>query len=223
MSRRVVDLTHLVEPGMTTYPGLPGPEITDHLSRAASRDRYESGTEFQIGRISMVANTGTYLDAPFHRFADGTDLAKVDLTAVADVPGVLVDAIGAQRPGIDASAFDGLTVAGRALLIRTGWDRRWGTAGYGDAGHPFLTADAVDWIVGQGPTVVGIDSVNIDDMADGTRPAHTGLLAAGILIVEHLSGLHQLPADGFRFHAAPVPVAGMGTFPVRAYAVLDAA
>ncbi len=222
MPRHVVDLTHPVEPGMTTYPGLPGPEITDHLSRADSRERYASGTEFQIGRISMVANTGTYLDAPFHRFDGGTDLAKVDLAAVADVPGVLLDLTGAG-PGISAAAFDALAVAGQAVLIRTDWDRRWGTPGYGDAGHPFLTADAVDRLVALGPSVVGIDSVNIDDMADGARPAHTGLLAAGILIVEHLTGLRHLPASGFRFHCAPVPVAGMGTFPVRAYAVVDEA
>ena len=217
---RLVDLTHPVRAGMTTYPGLPGPELVDHLSREASRERYEPGTEFQIGRITMVANTGTYLDVPFHRFADGGDLADLDLSRVVDVPGLLVDASGAGR-AIGRELFDGLDVAGRAVLVRTGWDRHWGTDGYAADDHPFVTGAAAEWLAGQGVALVGIDSVNIDDMADGSRPAHTGLLAAGVPIVEHLTGLGALPADGFRFHAAPVPVVGMGTFPVRAYALVD--
>ncbi|RIV40329.1 cyclase family protein [Micromonospora radicis] len=218
---RLVDLSHVVRHGMTTYPGLPGPHIEDHLSREESRTRYAPGTEFQIGRVTLVANTGTYLDAPFHRFADGGDLSQVPLSRLVDVPGVLVDVSGSSTPAIGVDAFAGLTVGGRAVLVRTGWDRHWGTAHYGAADHPFLTAEAVSWLVSQGPAVVGIDSVNIDDMADLHRPAHTGLLAAGIPIVEHLCGLDQLPAEGFRFHAAPVAVAGMGTFPIRAYALID--
>lgn len=206
---------------MLTHPGLPGPEISDHLSRAASRERYPPGTEFQIGRISLVANTGTYLDTPFHRYAGGTDLAGVDLARLVDVDGLLVDATGAGQRGIGPDQMDGHRVAGRAVLLRTGWDRHWGTDRYGAAEHPYLTAEAASWLAAQQPAVVGIDSVNIDDLADLTRPAHTALLGAGIPIVEHLRGLGQLPPTGFRFHAPPVAVAGMGTFPVRAYAILD--
>jgi kynurenine formamidase len=204
---------------MTTYPGLPGPEIQDHLSRAASRERYAPGTEFQIGRITMVANTGTYLDAPFHRFQDGVDLAGLDLARLVDLPGVLVDATGAGA-AVGPTAFGTAELTGRAVLVRTGWDRHWRTPEYGAAGHPHLTAAATDLLVRQRPALVGIDSVNIDDMADPSRPAHTGLLAAGIPVVEHMAGLDRLPAGGFRFSAAPVAVAGMGTFPVRAYAVI---
>ncbi|GAA4690070.1 cyclase family protein [Phytohabitans rumicis] len=218
----LVELSHVVRHGMTTYPGLPGPYIEDHLSRTASRERYAPGTEFQIGRITLVANTGTYLDTPFHRYAGGDDLARVSLSRLVDVPGVLVDAVDADPPGISAKWFADLDVTGRAVLVRTGWDRHWDTPAYGAAGHPFLRADAVDWLVARQPAVVGIDSVNIDDMADLTRPAHTGLLAAGIPILEHMCGLDRLPPAGFRLHAAPVAVAGMGTFPVRAYALVGA-
>ena len=217
--RRLIELSHVVRHGMITYPGLPGPEISDHLSRAASRERYAPGTEFQIGRITLVANTGTYLDTPFHRFDGGTDLAGVDLSLLVDVPGLLVDATGGG-PAVGPEPLREHPVTGRAVLVRTGWDRHWGTPEYGAAGHPFLTAAAAEWLAGQRPAVVGIDSVNIDDLADPARPAHTALLAAGIPIVEHMRGLDQLPPAGFRFHAAPVAVAGMGTFPVRAYALV---
>jgi len=219
-NRRVVELSHQVEHGMTTYPGLPGPEIGDHVSREQSRQVYAPGVEFQIGWIRLVANTGTYLDTPFHRYAGGTDLAGIDLARIADVDGVLVDATGGDR-AIAPSAFAGKPLAGRAVLVRTGWDLHWRTERYGAPEHPFLTAETVSFLVAQGPALVGIDSVNIDDMADLARPAHTGLLAAGIPIVEHLTGLGQLPPEGFRFHAVPAPIAGMGTFPVRAYAVID--
>jgi kynurenine formamidase len=212
----VIDLSHPIEHGMTTFPGLPGPVIADHLGRADSRHRYAPGTEFQIGVITLVANTGTYVDAPFHRFADGADLAGLDLARLVDVPGVVVDAPGRST---GADAFAGLDVADRAVLVRTGWDRHWRTAAYGSPEHPFLTADAAADLARRGAAVVGIDSVNIDDMADPARPAHTALLGAGIPVVEHLRGLDRLPAAGFRFHAAPVGVVGMGTFPVRAYAL----
>ncbi|MEE1784605.1 cyclase family protein [Streptomyces sp. SP17BM10] len=218
--RTVIDLSHPIEAGMTTYPGLPGPVISDHMSRADSRPRYTPGTEFQIGRIEMVANTGTYLDTPFHRYPDGADLAGLDLALLADVPGVLVDATGAGR-AVGPEALERHEVAGRAVLVRTGWDRHWGTDKYGDPEHPFLTVDAVQWLIAEGAALVGIDSVNIDDMADLDRPAHTRLLGARIPIVEHLGGLDRLPASGFRLHAAPPPVVGMGSFPIRAYAVLD--
>lgn len=219
--RNLIELSHVIRHGMVTYPGLPGPEISDHLTRAASRERYAPGTEFQIGRITLVANTGTYVDAPFHRFAGGTDLAGLDLSRLVDVPAVCVDATGNGR-GVGPEQLAAAEVTGRAVLIHTGWDVRFGTEGYGDPGHPFLTAAGAQWLAERQPAVVGIDSVNIDDMADGTRPAHTTLLAAGIPILEHMTGLDALPAQGFRLHAAPVAVAGMGTFPVRAYALIEA-
>jgi kynurenine formamidase len=220
---RFIDLSHIVEDRMITYPGLPGPVITDHLTREASRERYAPGTEFQIGRIDMVANTGTYLDAPAHRWADGVDLAGLALESLAQLPGVVIRARG---PAIDVDAFErrlveGLQLGGAAVLVHTGWDRHWGTAEYGGADSPFVTRAAAAALVEAGAALVGIDSVNIDDTADGTRPAHTLLLRAGIPIVEHLRGLEQLPdGEPFTFSAVPVPVRGMGTFPVRAFAAV---
>ena len=212
----LIDLSHTVRHGQVTYPGLPAPAISDHLTRDASRARYAPGTEFQIGRIDMVANTGTYLDTPFHRFADGFDLAQLPLACVAGVPGVIVRA---QGPAIDARAFEGLDVTGRAVLVHTGWSRHWATPAYGASGHPFLTADAAQLLVQRRPVLVGIDSVNIDDMADPSRPAHTTLLRAGIPILEHLCELQALSgAASFELFAVPVKVEGMGTFPVRAFA-----
>ncbi len=216
---RVVDLSHTIEHGMITYPGLPGPEISEHLSRAESRTRYAPGTEFTIGCIKMVANTGTYLDTPYHRYPDGSDLSQLDLTRLVDIDCIVVDAPG-NEPGITSAVFAPHAVAGRGVLVRTGWDRHWRTPEYGVASHPFLTADAVAWLVEQEPAVVGIDSVNIDDMSDLARPAHTGLLGAHIPIIEHMRGLDKLPASGFRLHVAPPPVAGMGSFPVRVYALV---
>jgi kynurenine formamidase len=215
---RLIDLSHVVEHGMITYPGLPGPVITDHLTREASRERYAPGTEFQIGRIDMVANTGTYLDAPAHRWADGADLAGLALESLALLPGVIVRDPG---PEIDVSAFDGLEVAGAAVLVHTGWDEHWGSDRYGGPGAPFHTLAAAPALVDRGAALVGIDSVNIDDTADGTRPAHTVLLRAGIPIVEHLRGLEQVrDGERFTFTAVPVAVRGMGTFPVRAFAAV---
>jgi arylformamidase len=220
--RRVVDLTHVVEHAMTTYPGLPGPELGVHLGREESRAVYAPGTEFEIGRISMVANTGTYLDAPRHRFADGADLADVPLARVAAVPGLVVDvagAVAAGRRAVGPEALAGRDVAGRAVLVRTGWDVHWRTERYG-VGAPYLTADAATLLADAGAALVGIDSVNVDDTSDGTRPAHTVLLAAQVAVVEHLTNLAALPPEDFEVHAAPVPVRGLGTFPVRAYAVV---
>jgi kynurenine formamidase len=213
----IVDLSHPVGHGTITYPGLPGPAISDHLSREASRERYAPGYEFQIGRIEMVANTGTYLDTPFHRFPDGHDLTGLDLARVADVPGVVVEV-----PGQEAAAdlLDGIDVRGRAVLFRTGWDAHWGTERYGEPDHPFLGVDAAEALVAGGASVVGIDSVNIDGTADGTRPIHTTLLEAGIPIVEHLTGLDALVGKPFRFFALPPAVEGLGTFIVRAVAVV---
>ncbi|WP_246203605.1 cyclase family protein [Streptomyces tailanensis] len=218
--RWVVDLSHTIRHGLITYPGLPGPEIGEHLTREASRGIYAPGTEFAIGRISMVSNTGTYLDSPFHRFSGGHDLAGLPIDRLTDLDGIVVRVQDADGRAVDRAALLPYDVTGRAVLIHTGWDRHFGTERYGH-GHPYLTADAVAWLVEQGAALVGIDSLNIDDTDDGTRPAHTGLLAAGIPVVEHLRGLEQLPPQGFRFHAAPPAVEGMGTFPVRAYALLD--
>jgi kynurenine formamidase len=217
---QLVDLSHTVRDGLVTYPGLPAPVIRDHLSRAESRTRYAPGTEFQIGRIEMVANTGTYMDAPFHRFAGGADIAGLPLSRLASLPGLLVDATGLAGRSIDAGSFTGLSLSGRAVLIRTGWDAHWRTPRYGQ-GHPFLTRGAAEALVAGGPALVGIDTLNIDDTSDGTRPAHTLLLEAGIPIVEHLCDLGSLPARGFLFTAVPAPVRGMGSFPVRAYAALS--
>ena len=212
---RFIDLSHVIEDGMVTYPGLPAPHICDFLSREASRGRYGPETTFQIGRIDMVANTGTYLDSPFHRLADGADISQLTLGVLADLPAVIVNA-GGQR-AIDAADLASLEVRGRAVLVHTGWARHWRTERYGQ-GHPFLTAAAAALLRDKGARLVGIDSLNIDDTADGERPVHTTLLGAGIPIVEHLRGLEQLPAAGFTFSAVPPPVRGMGSFPVRAYA-----
>jgi|ERR687887_1180121 kynurenine formamidase len=213
---RLIDVSHVVEHGMVTYKGLPGPVVSDHLTREASRQLYEAGTEFHIGRIDLVANTGTYLDAPFHRFADGLDVADVPLEAVAEVPGVLVRAPHEAGLAVEAAAFAGLDVRGRAVLVHTGWDAHWRTPRYYED-HPFLTADAAALLAAAGAALVGIDSHNIDDTRRRSRPVHTTLLGAGVFIVEHLCNLAAVPERGFRFTAAPVRVRGMGTFPVRAF------
>ena len=221
---QLIDLSHRIEPGMFTHPGLPGP--TWQAFRTREEYRQTSGTDFQIDQVTMVGNTGTYLDSPFHRFADGGDLASLPLSAVADLPLLVVDARRGGRgvgPDVlgdalgDAVARD--TVAGAAVLLYTGGDQAWGGEEYArDA--PFLTGAGAAWLVEHRPALVGIDSVNIDDLDDPTRPAHTRLLGAGVLILEHLTGLAALPGRGARLHAAPPPWSGVGTWPVRAYAVL---
>ena len=215
----VIDLSHLIGDGTITYPGLPGPAISDHLSREDSRSRYADGYEFQIGRIEMVANTGTYLDTPFHRFADGHDLAGLDLARVAAVPGVLIEANGVQE--VDEALFADHDVAGRAVLVHTGWSQHWGTERYGDPSHSYIGSTAAKLLVDRGAAAVGIDSVNIDDTRTGERPVHTTLLAAEIPIIEHLRGLDEISGRAFTFFALPPAIIGMGTFPVRAIAVLD--
>lgn len=219
MPRRFIDLSHEISDGLVTYPGLPAPVIDEYLTRAASRARYAPGTEFSIGRITMVANTGTYLDTPFHRFEDGYDLTGLSLEQLVDLPGVLVRVVGEAGRRIGTARFEGLTVKGKAVLIHTGWDRNWATPAYG-VDHPFLTAEGAAWLAENGAAVVGIDSLNIDDGADGARPAHTTLLRAGIPIVEHLTGLEALPLNDFRFSAVPARVRGMATWPVRAFATI---
>ncbi|GAB3496759.1 cyclase family protein [Nocardiopsis coralliicola] len=218
---RFIDVSHQITAGMTTYPGLPGPVIDDHLSFDDSQGRYAPGTEFNITRITMVANTGTYLDMPAHRYRDGADLADLELEKVADVPGTVVSCPGRA---IGPEAFAGTEVAGRAVLVRTGWDRHWRTPEYGGTGHPHLTEEAARYLAAEGARLVGIDSVNIDatdPAAGGARPVHSALLAAGIPVIEHLCLLDLLPGSGFRFFAVPVKVQGMGTFPVRAFAIAD--
>ena len=215
--RRHIDLSHTVENGMTTYPGLPAPVIGDFMSREDSRDHYAPGTELQIGSIQLCANTGTYVDSPFHRYADGTDLAGLPLDRLADLDAVVVNVTGNQGRSVIRQQLLPYEVKGRAVLVHTGWDRHWGTEAYFQQ-HPFLAADAATLLVESGAALVGIDSLNIDDNTTGERPVHSTLLGAGIPICEHLTNLDQLPALGCRFSAVPVKVRGMGSFPVRAYA-----
>jgi arylformamidase len=214
---RLIELSHPIEDGMITYKGLPAPIICDHLSRTQSRASYADGTEFHIGKITMVANTGTYLDSPFHRYAEGADVATLNLDVVTELPGVVVRVAGMKGRAIPREVFGADDVSGKAVLVHTDWAVHWRTDQYFE-GHPFLTADAAEHLKNAGATLVGIDSLNIDDTADLRRPVHTILLGAGIPIVEHLCGLEQLPDLPFRFCAAPARVRGMGTFPVRAYA-----
>jgi kynurenine formamidase len=219
VTNKLIDLSHEVEHGMITYKGLPAPIICDFLSREDSRKNYAEGTEFQIGKIELVANTGTYVDSPFHRFADGIDLSELPLESLADLDGIVVRA---QGPGhaISEAAFQGLDIRDKAVLVHTDWSRHWRTDQYFE-GHPFLTREAAQYLADSGAAFVGIDTYNIDDISDGTRPAHTILLGNRIPICEHMRGLELLPDRGFRFHAAPVKVRAFGTFPVRAYAVVN--
>jgi arylformamidase len=218
VSARFVDLSHAVEHGVVTYKGLPAPIICDFLSREASRGHYAPGTEFQIGRIEMVGNTGTYLDSPFHRYADGKDLAALPLASLAELDALVVDVPAGTRAA-DVDVFEGREVRGRAVLVRSGWSRHYASERYFE-GHPYLTRAAASWLVAHGARLVGIDSLNIDDTRDGERPVHTLLLGAEIPVVEHLTSLETLPRDGFRFSAVPARVRAFGTFPVRAYARL---
>jgi kynurenine formamidase len=211
-----IDLSHTIEHGMTTYPGLPVPIICDYMSREASRAHYAPGVEFQIGKIEMVANTGTYLDAPFHRYANGKDLAQLPLESLANLDAVLVRIPDGAARAISHKAFEGVEIEGKAVLVRTGWDAHWRTEQY-LSGHPFLTADAAEHLASGGASLVGIDSLNIDDMADAARPVHSTLLAAGVPIVEHMCNLARLPERDFKFFAVPAKVARFGSWPVRAF------
>jgi kynurenine formamidase len=215
----LVDLSHRIAAGMITYKGLPGPIICDYLSREASRERYAPGTEFQIGRIDMVANTGTYIDSPFHRYADGDDLAALKLESFAALEAVVVRAPYERDLAVGEKAFGRLDVRGRAVLVHTGWDVHWLTPAYYES-HPFLTAGAAQFLADAGATLVGIDSHNIDDTSRNDRPVHSTLLARGIPIVEHLCNLRRVPDRDARFTAAPAAMVGVGTFPVRAFAEL---
>jgi kynurenine formamidase len=216
---RLVDVSHTVEHGLVTYKGLPAPVICDYLSREESRASYSEGTEFQIGKIEMVANTGTYLDAPFHRYADGQDLSQLSISSIANLEGVVVRAQDLVGQAIDAPVFQGVEVGGRAVLVHTNWAAYWRTEQY-FVGHPFLTRAAAQRLADAGARLVGIDSFNIDDIRDTTRPVHSVLLRAGIPVVEHMCNLGALPDEGFKFFAVPVKVKGMGTFPVRAFGII---
>ncbi|HWC73081.1 MAG TPA: cyclase family protein [Gemmatimonadales bacterium] len=216
---RLIDLSHEIEHGMVTYRGLPAPVISDWLAREASTARYAAGTTFQIGKIELLANTGTYLDAPFHRYEAGHDVAGYPLEAVADLDGIVIRAAGRGR-SLDASLFRNHELKGRAVLVHTGWDVHWRTDTYSSGQHPFVTKDAADYLINAGALLVGIDSLNIDDDKDGARPAHTILLGAGVAIVEHMTNLAALPDRGFRFFAVPPRVKRMGSFPVRAFALV---
>jgi arylformamidase len=219
--REIVDLSHVVEDGMITYKGLPAPIICDYLSREESRSHYAEGTEFHIGKIEMVANTGTYVDAPSHRFADGKDLSELSLDSLADLETVIIRPDKEKGRAMGRDRFESLgDIANKAVLVNTGWDANWGTDRYFE-GHPFLTQEAAEYLVDAGVALVGIDSLNIDDTEDGKRPVHTTLLGADIAIAEHLRGLDQLPDRGCKFFAVPVKVRGLGTFPVRAFAVIE--
>jgi len=206
----LIDLSHTVVHGAVTYPGLPAPLICDFLSREASREFYAEGVEFQIGRIDMVANTGTYLDSPYHRYAEGNDLSRLDLHSLANLPGIRV-----TIPEI----MHRTDLEGKAVLVETGWSKHWGTDAYFGS-HPFLTEEHAQHLRNSGAALVGIDSLNIDDRSDLRRPVHSILLGAGIPIVEHMTNLAALPEAPFRFYAVPPKIQGMGTFPVRAFAVV---
>ena len=212
------DVSHVVEHGMITYQGLPAPMICDYLSREASRSRYAPGTEFHIGKIEMVANTGTYIDSPFHRYSDGKDLSELPLESLADLDCVVARVDPSAGPVIDRLPLTEVQVRGRAVLVHTGWDRHWRSDAY-FTGHPHLTERLARWLVEAGAVLVGIDSYNIDSVATGERPVHSVLLGNDIPIVEHLCGLAALPEEGSRFFAVPVKVKAFGTFPVRAFAV----
>jgi kynurenine formamidase len=220
MPRRYIDLSHTIEDGLITYKGLPAPIICDYLSREDSRKFYEPGTEFQIGKIEMVSNTGTYIDTPFHRYSDGKDLSEISLEALVDLEGVVVRVPQTERLEITENDFGNIDVAGKAVLVSTGWSEFWNTARYFE-GHPFLTEGAAGFLAQAGAKLVGIDSHNIDDTRGNRRPVHTTLLAAGILIVEHLCNLDGIPDSEFSFTALPPKFRGVGTFPVRAMAAVD--
>ena len=216
---KFIELSHIIEDGMITYTGLPGPIISNYLSRKASREHYAPGTTFQISKIEMVANTGTYLDAPFHRYAEGRDLSQLEIASVANLDGLVFHTAGATR-AIKPEIFKGRNVKDKAVLIHTGWAGHWGTDRYFDD-HPYLAGESAEYLKSAGAVLVGIDSLNIDDNTEGTRPAHTILLGSEIPIVEHMRNLAALPDSGFKFFAVPAPIKGMGSFPVRAFAIIE--
>ena len=218
--RKHIDLSHTIDNGIITYKGLPAPIICDYLSREESRKFYEEGTEFQIGKIEMVSNTGTYVDCPFHRFENGKDLSEVELSRFVDLDAIVIRIPHTKTIEITPEHLKGYSIENKAVLIHTGWDTKWNTEAYFE-NNPFLTKKAAEYLRDSKAILVGIDSHNIDDTRGKSRPSHTVLLGAEILIVEHLCNLQQLPNTGFTFNAAPPKFKGVGTFPVRAYATLQ--
>ena len=218
--RKHIDLSHTIDNGIITYKGLPAPIICDYLSREESRKYYEEGTEFQIGKIEMVSNTGTYVDCPFHRFENGKDLSEVELSRFVDLDAIVIRIPHTETIEITPEHLKGYSIENKAVLIHTGWDTKWNTEAYFE-NNPFLTKKAAEYLRDSKAVLVGIDSHNIDDTRGKSRPSHTVLLGAEILIVEHLCNLQQLPNTGFTFNAAPPKFKGVGTFPVRAYATLQ--
>jgi len=220
MKNQLIDLSHRIEAGMITYKGLPGPVISNFLSREESRKHYSEGTEFFIGKMELVANTGTYLDSPFHRYPEGVDLSGLSLSSLANLEGFTIDATQCRNRSLDRDLFEDLPLKNKAVLVHSGWSVHWRTEQYFE-GHPFLTRAAAKYLVDCGVRLVGIDSYNIDDTADLSRPLHSLLLAAGIPIVEHLCNLKSLPQQNYRFFAVPPMIQGLGTFPVRAFAIVE--
>ncbi len=218
-SARLIDLSHTIEHGLVTYKGLPAPVVCDYLSRENSKRLYAEGTEFQIGKIEMVANTGTYIDCPFHRFENGKDLSEVGLECFADLDGIVIGVPFSETLEITAEHLKNHEIRNRAVLVHTGWDKNWNTEKYYE-NHPYLTEGAAHYLRDCSVKLVGIDSHNIDSTSGNTRPVHTVLLGADIPIVEHLCNLHLLPRSGFAFSAIPPKFKGVGTFPVRAMAKL---
>jgi len=214
----LIDLSHSIEHGMITYKGLPAPLICDYLSREESKTKYAEGTEFQIGKIEMVANTGTYLDCPFHRYANGKDLSQLQLEKLVNLEAILIDAEDVQSIGKEF--FIEKNLSGKAVIVHTGWSKHWRTDAYFE-NNPFLTGEAAEYLVSQKVVMVGIDSHNIDDTRGNTRPVHTALLKNEILIVEHMTNLKLLQRKKFKFSAVPPKFVGVGTFPVRAYASVE--
>ncbi len=214
----ILDLSHEISAGLVTYPGLAPPELSTVLSRAETAAWLGPGVSFEVTSLTLVGNTGTYIDAPLHYHAGLADIGELPLDRLVDVPIALVTALDVTSIGRDRLDEPG-RLAGRAVLIHTGWARHWGTPSYAGPGSPHLTADAVAALIDAGPAVVGIDSLNVDDPDDPARPAHQGLLGAGIPIIEHLANLESMPAGGARLTALPAPVRGMASFPVRAVAV----
>ena len=215
-NKKLIDLSHTIEEGMITYKGLPAPLICDFLSREESKNHYEEGTEFVIGQINMCSNTGTYIDSPFHRYADGKDLSQLELQQLASVEGVKIT-VAESSQFVDIEQLQGVDVRGKAVLIETNWSRHWNTDQYFE-GHTYVTEAAAIYLRDQGAVIVGIDTYNIDDTSGKTRPVHTTLLGADIPIVEHMCNLADVPDSGFKFYAVPVKVKQFGTFPVRAFA-----
>ena len=222
--RRIVDLSHVIEAGMVTDPRLPVPVVRDVWTREQSAARYAPGVSFQIASIEFPQNTGTYLDAPFHRHEGLAGVWDYPIERTTDLPGVVIDAravLKQGKPAMGPELLEGVDVEGAAVLFRTGWDAKWGSDEYGGGGHPYLTEACAQALVDRGCVLFGVDALNADDTSDPARPAHTILLRENVAIVENLTNLGELPQHGFRFHAAPVKAKGLGSFPVRAYAVIE--